>query len=95
MINAKEAKRRTLLNTYLKKHMTVIEKGIIDATERGNYYTTVYFNNNLEQNLVDILIETLVSLGYVAQYKPSKPLPTGCPSDQWHSSATLKVSWEG
>lgn len=94
MIKADEARKRTLLNTELKQYMKDIEKGVIDAAERGQYHVYVYFQDNLDDKLVDILVNELASLGYSGTYKPAEPLPPGCPSDQWYSSASLKVSWE-
>ena len=93
MINAKEAKRKTLLNTKLKSHMKDIEKSVEKAIELGWYDTSVSFTDNLDPCLVDALIKELESLGYTAKYEPSKPLPSGCPSDQWNYSSYLKISW--
>lgn len=94
MISAREAYRKTLLSTKLKSTMDDIEKQITKAIEQGWFETSVSFPDNLEPQLVDILSKELKSFGYTVSYKPSAPLPSGCPSDQWNFCSYLHISWK-
>lgn len=92
MIDAKEARKKTLLNSKLKSLMTDVEKGIEDATQRGEYKVSVRFPDNIGMEFVDIIIKELESLGYVVRYCP---VPKDDLIEGWFAVIELTISWEG
>lgn len=94
MISAYEARRRTILNTKLKGVMKAIEEDINNKIEDGLFDTSIAFTSRLDPYLLDILTKELESLKYKVKYEPAKPLPAGCPSDQWDFNDYLNISWE-
>lgn len=93
MINAKDAKRKTIIKCELVELMDEIEQGVEKAIEYGFYNTSIALGGSLNKNLVDALCKELTDLGYKVEYIPEKPLPYGCPSDQWDFNSYLKIDW--
>lgn len=102
MIKASEAKRKSIINSKGKKYLDELEKHINRAIKDGLCSVTmsidltesnaVYNNENLE--IRNAIVEELVQLGYTVDFKYAKPLPLGCPSDQWDfSNGHIKVTW--
>lgn len=94
MISAKEARRKTLLNTKLKDIMGEIERSINNAIEDGQNSTDILFRQSLDPYILETLTKELESLGYIVAYKPADPLPIGCPVDQWNFNDYLLISWK-
>lgn len=95
MISAAEAKRKALLNTDLKSELSMIEERIEEAISYGLMTATISIGNGYEDDKKDAIIKELELLGYDVEYCPPKPLPSGCPSDQWVFDAYLELSWKG
>ena len=93
MINAKEARRRTLLNTKLKDFMSEIDIQINKAIERGDYHVRVTANG-YSKELIDAVMEELELLGYQMEFHIEVPCPAGCRSDQWWDESYLRIDWE-
>lgn len=92
MINAHEAKRKTLINRECEDIMNEIEKGINESIKAGFYDTSISLNEP-DKELIDALREELTNLGYKVSYEPAIPLPPGCPADQWDFYSYLKIDW--
>ena len=93
MLSAKEAREKVILQTKCEELLKIIEKCINRAVER-NWCSTSVPVNGLADDVKIAILNKLESLGYVAEYVPPKPLPSGCPSDQWDFHGYLKISWE-
>lgn len=93
MIDAKKARQKSLISSELKNKMENIEKEIIQATAEGLFGTTVRMLCTSDE-VVDVLCKELTDLGYEVEYEPSKPLPPGCPSDQWDFYDHLHIRWD-
>jgi hypothetical protein len=102
MIKASEAKRKSIINSKGKKYLDELEKHINHAIKDGLCSATTsidltesnaaYNNENLE--IRNAVVEELVQLGYTVDFKYAKPLPSGCPSDQWDFyNGHIKVTW--
>lgn len=87
IINAKEAARRTMLNSKLKGVINEIEKAIDGAVEGGRYEVSIAFPNGLEQYLADILSKELTSLGYKFKFEQVKT------NTKWDFNSYLNISW--
>lgn len=94
IINAKEARRKSLLHSKLRAYLEMIQDSIDRAIENGRYDTTVYFSHDLDSSVVATLTKEFTSLGYKVEYMASMPCPEACPPSQWHSSAYLNIDWE-
>lgn len=94
MLTAKEAAMRSMYNNKFKREMAYIEKSIHCAMVEGLYAACHFPSSDYEEDLLTLITNELESLGYKVQYAPAKPLPPGCPVDQWDFSSTLCVSWE-
>mgnify|MGYP000053442412 FL=1 len=93
MINAKDAKQKTIIKCELVDLMDTIEQRVEETIEYGFYNTSIALGGSLNKNLVDALCKELTDLGYKVEYIPEKPLPYGCPSDQWDFNSYLKIDW--
>lgn len=93
MINAHEAKRKTLINCECKDIMNEIEQSIKKSIKVGFYDTTIPLGETLNKELIDTLCEELTNLGYKVDYEPAMPLPPNCPSDMWDFHSYLKIDW--
>lgn len=92
MINACEAKRKTLINCKCKDVMNMIEKSIKETIKAGFYNTSIPLDEP-DKKIIDALCEELMNLGYKVDYEPATPLPPGCPADQWDFYSYLKIDW--
>ena len=93
MINAYEAKRKTLINCKCKDIMNEIEQSIKESIKVGFYDTSISLGDTPNKELIDILREELTNLGYKVDYEPAMPLPYNCPADQWDFCSYLKIDW--
>lgn len=93
MINAHEAKRKTLINCECKDIMNKIEQSIKKSIKVGFYDVSIPLGDTLDKEIIDTLREELTSLGYKVDYEPAMPLPPGCPADQWDFHSYLKIDW--
>ena len=93
MINAYEARRRTVMATKCKDIMKEIEISIDEATKAGFYDTSISLDNP-DKKIIDALCEELTKLDYKVRYDPAEPLPIGCPSDQWDFYSHLWIGWK-
>lgn len=93
MINAYEAKRKTLINCKYKDIMNDIEQSIKKSIEDGFYDTSIPLGNTLNKELIDTLREELTNLGYKVDYEPAMLLPPNCPADQWNFCSYLEIDW--
>ncbi len=94
MINAKEAYQKSIINSKAKQEMVRIEKDIWNAIKKGEFRVRID-HCEWTDDVKNAIIGELDSLGYNAAHEAAKPLPPGCPSDQWYSTSVLKVSWGG
>nr|DAF83607.1 MAG TPA: hypothetical protein [Caudoviricetes sp.] len=92
MINAYEAKRKTIINCKCKDVMNEIEKSIEEAIKAGFYDASISLDES-DKKLINALREELTNLGYKVDYYPAAPLPPGCPADQWDFHSHLRISW--
>lgn len=102
MITAAEANLKSALNGVAKTYMDRIEKAIYKAISKGLYSATIDidlidsndygpFDN---RKVKEIIVEELSCLGYAVEFEYAKPLPSGCPSDQWQfNNGHITVSW--
>jgi hypothetical protein len=93
MIKAEEAWRKSVLHKELKWAMDEIEKNILKNIERGKFDVNVPCSDSIKSELLEVLLKELYELGYKAEYIKAKPLPCGCPPDQWYSEDYLHISW--
>lgn len=93
MIDAREAYRKSIINSVAQKEMQRIENYILKGIEDGKTSVTIS-TTDYEPAVKGAILEELMSLGYDVEYNPPKPLPAGCPSDQWDDCGYLKVKWE-
>ena len=63
MINANEAKRKTLINRECEDMMNKIEQDINKSIKAGFYDTSISLNEP-DKELIDALREELTNLGY-------------------------------
>lgn len=98
MINARTAKRESLLNSKALAYMSNIETMINRAVKEGHMSATT--NHGIEDNhdgkqLANAIKDKLVELGYVIEFEFAQPLPSGCPSDQWQfENGHITVKWD-
>ena len=98
MINANTAKRESILNSKALTYMSNIEKVVDRAVKEGHMSATT--NHGIEDSydgkqLANAIKDKLVELGYVVEFGFSKPLPAGCPSDQWNfNNGYITIKWE-
>lgn len=93
MIDAKKARQKSLINSELKNKMENIEKEIIQATDEGFFGTTVRMLRSSDE-VANVICKELTDLGYEVEYEHAKPLPSGCPSDQWDFYDHLHIRWD-
>ena len=102
MISASEAKRKSIINSKGKHCLNSLEKCINSAINEGlrsaimSIDLTAMDNSYINESgeIKDAIVEELVKLGYKVEFEFAKPLPTGCPSDQWDfSNGYIKVEW--
>lgn len=103
MIKAAEANIKSTLNGAAKTYIDRIEKAINEAILKGLYSTTVAIDltdsNNYEpfdnRKVKEIIVAELSCLGYAVEFEYAKPLPSGCPLDQWQfNNGHITVSWK-
>ena len=94
MITAKEARQRSMVNSKLKDVMGRMEEYVQDAIKRGDTSTSIPTKGfTLEE--ADAILSEFQRLGYMVTYETPKPLPPGCPSDQWDFNGYLELDWGG
>lgn len=102
MIKASEAMRKSIINAKGKRYLDELEKYINRAISDGLRSATMCIDltessskfNNENQELRNAIVEELTHLGYTVDFKYAKPLPPGCPSDQWQfKNGHIKVEW--
>lgn len=94
MITAKEARRRSMVNSKLKDVMDCMEEYVQDAIKRGDTSASMPTKGfTLEEE--DAILSEFQRIGYVVKYDPPRPLPPGCPTDQWDFNGYLKLEWGG
>lgn len=92
MISADEARKRSLVNSKLKDVMDRMEEYVQDAIKRGATSTAMPTKGfTLEE--ADAILSEFQRLGYTVTYETPKPLPPGCPTDQWDFNGYLKLEW--
>lgn len=94
MISAKEARAKAFNAGNIKELRKMMEDSINRAVEDGSFNVCETVTK-YPKAAIDVVFNELVGLGYIVEFSPSKPIPAGCPSDQWYSEDYLKVSWEG
>lgn len=94
MLTAKEARRKSLLQQVGKEAMEVIDRAITHAIAFGKTSTSIDCGGMDKEVIIDIITPELEELGYKVKFIPAKPLPHGCPPDQWYSTDDLEISWE-
>lgn len=102
MIRANEAKRKSIINAKGKKYLDNLETYVNKAINDGLRSTTMSIDltdnldglHNENQEIRNAIVEELVNLGYTVDFEFAKPLPTGCPSDQWQfNNGHIRVDW--
>lgn len=93
MIDAKEARRQSLLNAKCVDILNEVETQIMKAVKFGKESTTIH-PVRISPEVVDLVKGELERLGYKVTFAWARPCPSGCPSDQWYSENELTVSWK-
>lgn len=98
MINAHEAKRKTLINSECKGIMTEIERSIKNAVKNGFYVAKIpmhQFNSTPRKAVIDALCEELTSLGYNVDYIEPTTLAPGFHPEayRYNYCSYLKIDW--
>ena len=93
MISAREANKKASNAKDVKKLREKVENELNKSIDNGFYHVGLVVSN-YNSDVIQIVCDELISLGYDVVYEPAKPIPPGCPADQWHSSDYLKISWE-
>lgn len=97
MINAHEAKRKTLINCECKGIMNSIERSIETVIRNGFYEAYIplhQFGSTPSKQVVDAVCEELKSLGYKVDYIPEEPVKPGFhPSEQYNFNSYIKIDW--
>ena len=103
MINARDAYRNSVINSKAKTYINELEKAIDKAIALGNFSATISINieeqeqkyppvNNL--SIKNAIVEELIYLGYKVEFVYAKPIPFGCPTDQWNfNNGHITVWW--
>ena len=98
MINARDAYRKSIINSKAKSYIDELEKAINKAISLGTFSATISISmeeNNTNSSIRNAIVEELVSSGYRVEFVYAKPLPLGCPSDQWNfNNGHIKVRWD-
>ena len=94
MINAKEAKRKSILCGIAKNLMLDAEKQINKAIEKGKLEVDIQYGEGNAELIQTVIMPELKSLGYFVAFRAAEPIPPGCPSDQWMDWDVLHISWE-
>lgn len=104
MINARDAYRKSIINSKAKSYIDKLEKAINKAISSGAFSATISISmvaseqeyltsDNL--SIKNAVVEELISLGYKVEFVYAKPMPLGCPSDQWDfNNGHITVWWE-
>lgn len=87
MINAKDAKQKTIINRKCKDLMDKIEQDVEKAIGNGYCCTSINLDSELDKEIIDALCKELIGLGYRVKYVPAKPL------DQWTLTSYLRIDW--
>ena len=101
MINASEAKRKSIINSKGKNYLDALETYINKAINNGLRTATMSIDlieddlfNRDNAEIRNAIIEELVTLGYTIDFKYAKPMPAGCRSDQWNfNNGHIRVEW--
>lgn len=102
MISASVARRKSIINSKGKQYLDSLETYINRAIREGSRTATMGIDlvepdgpfDKENEEIREAIIEELVNLGYTVDFKYSKPLPAGCPSDQWQfSNGHIRVEW--
>lgn len=97
MIDAKTANRKSLINSKALTYMSNIETSINRAIEKGQMSATVHHNISDTydgKQLAEAIEDNLIELGYTVKFTFSKPMPSGCPSDQWDfNNGYIAINW--
>ena len=100
MISASEAKKKSIINSKGKEYLDRLETYISRAIKDGKCSAIMSIglteseDSKENQELRNVIKEELVKLGYTVQFQYAKPLPSGCPSDQWDfNNGYIKVEW--
>ena len=104
MINAKDAYRKSIINSKAKSYIDELEKAInkaivaATASSLGTFSATISISmeeHNTNSSIRNAIVEELVSSGYRFEFVYAKPLPLGCSSDQWNfNNGHIKVRWD-
>lgn len=87
MINVIEANRKMLINRKSKDLMDKIEQDVEKAIGNGYCRTAIDLDSELDKEIIDVLCEKLIGLGYRVEYVPAEP------SDQWDFTSYLRIDW--
>ena len=104
MVNARDAYRKSVINSKAKIYINNLEKAIDEAMALGAFSATISINiekheqkcqpiNNL--SIKNAIVEELVNLGYKVEFVYAKPIPFGCPTDRWNfNNGHITVWWD-
>ena len=95
MINAEEARQKTILNRKCGDVLKSIDSKIKEAAYKGCFsciYSLDEFDDILNDDLIRALIQEIRCLGYKVEriYKPRLTVSPG----MYHSHIVLEISWE-
>lgn len=102
MINANEAKRKSIINSKGRKYLDNLETYINQSINNGLRSATMSIDlteessgfYNESQEIRNAIVEELVNLGYTVDFEFAKPLPAECQSDQWQfNNGHIRVEW--
>lgn len=104
MINARDAYRKSIINSKAKSYIDELEKAINKAISSGAFSATISISMEASEqkyltsdnlSIKNAVVEELISLGYKVEFVYAKPMPLGCPSDQWDfNNGHITVWWE-
>lgn len=87
MINVIEANRKMLINRKCKDLMDKIEQAVEKAIGDGCCAIAIDLDSELDKEIIDVLCEELIGLGYRVEYVPAKS------SDQWDHTSYIRIDW--
>lgn len=98
IMKATEARTRSVISSEVNTYLSDIEKLIDKAIDKGQF--NIILTHDIKKNdahaedIIFYISEKLTSLGYSVDTKYAKPLPSGCPTDQWDfNNGYIKVNW--
>ena len=94
MYQAEDARKMSMLYSKLKNVIEEMDRKIEESVKEGLFETSVSFFTKPDDELIETMIEKLELYGYKAKFEPAKPLPNGCPSDQWDFNSYLHIRWD-